>query len=246
MSEDGAGRYDFKPLRVRELPLREQPRELVERLGPEGVGEDVLLAVILRTGTQRRNVLELARELMRHYGGFTEMASASVDELTRHEGMGPVKAQILKCALELARRLARENRPQRPIVRTPEEAIEVLRDEARAREVELFWVLLLDTRYRLLRPPQAVTRGILDASLIHPREVFKEAVRASSAAVVLAHNHPSGDADPSREDLHITRRLIEAGKLLEIQVLDHIIIGRPTVEDPKGFCSLRESGLVEF
>ncbi len=238
MDNDHKGRYDLKPLRVKELPLREQPRELVDRLGPEGVDEAMLLAVILRTGARNKNVVDLARELLQQYGDLTAMASASVDELTRHAGMGRVKAQTLKCALELARRLAREERPERPIVRTPEEVVSVLQDEARRHDVEHFWVLLLDTRYRLIREPKEITRGIL--------EVFKEAIRAASAAVVLAHNHPSGDAAPSGEDIQITRRLVDAGKLMEIEVLDHVIIGRPSPEDSQGFCSLRESGLVEF
>ncbi len=239
-------RYDCKPLRIHELPLRDQPRELVERLGFEAVGEDVLLAVILRTGTRNRNVLEVARDLLRHYGSLTDLSRASSDDLTRQEGVGKVKAQIIKSALELARRVAAEERPERPMVRTPEEAVVLLRGEATNKEVEQFWVLLLDTRYRLIRPPRSLTTGILDASLIHPREVFKEAVRTSSAAVVLAHNHPSGDAEPSGEDIEITRRLINAGRVMEIDVLDHVILGMPSAEDPHGFCSMRESGLVEF
>jgi DNA repair protein RadC len=249
MSELGEyekGRYDAEPLRIHELPLREQPRELVERLGFEAVGEDVLLAVILRTGTRNRNVLEVARDLIRQYGSLTDLSRVSIDELMRQEGIGKVKAQIIKSALELARRVAAETRPERPVIRTPEEAVALLRGEASNKDVEQFWVLLLDTRYRLIRPPRSLTTGILDASLIHPREVFKEAVRTSSAAVVLAHNHPSGDADPSAEDIQITRRLIDAGRIVEIDVLDHIILGQPSAQDPSGFCSMRESGLVEF
>lgn len=247
MLRDAMGRYVIRSCRVRELPLRQQPRELVERHGAGGVEEYVLLAVILRTGSASRNVVELARDLLRHYGSLTELSKASVDDLQQWDGMGPVKAQILKCSLELARRMMEERGgASRPIVRTPEAAVEILREEARGQDVENFWVLLLDIRYRLIRGPQHITRGILDASLIHPREVFREAIRTGSAALVLAHNHPSGDPSPSAEDLRITRQLVQAGKLMDIDVLDHVILGRPGGEEPTGFVSLRESGLVEF
>lgn len=247
MVHDAEGNYVIRACRVQELPALQRPRELVDRLGAGKVEPYVLLAVILRTGTTRRNVVELSRDLLRHYGTLTELSKASVDDLQRWDGMGPVKAQILKCSLELARRMAEEqNGERRPEVRRPEDAVRILREEARGQDVENFWVLMLDIRYRLLRPPHHVSRGILDASLVHPREVFREAVRAGSAALVLAHNHPSGDPSPSAEDIRITRQLVQAGKLMEIDVLDHVILGGPRSGDGNDFVSLREAGLVEF
>jgi DNA repair protein RadC len=247
MVRNAEANYVIRACRVQELPLLQQPRELVERHGAGGVEPYVLLAVILRTGTARRNVVELSRDLLRHYGSLSELSKASIDDLQRWDGMGPVKAQILKCSLELARRMTEETTGvERPLVRTPEDAVAILQEEARGQDVENFWVLMLDIRYRLIRGPHHISRGILDASLVHPREVFREAIRSGSAALVLAHNHPSGDPSPSAEDLRITRQLIQAGKLMDIEVLDHVILGRPQPDEPSGFVSLRESGLVAF
>jgi DNA repair protein RadC len=131
-------------------------------------------------------------------------------------------------------------------VRTPGDAAHLIRGVSRADEVEEFWVILLDTKYRLRRPPISISKGILDACLVHPREVFKEAVRACAAAVVLVHNHPSGDTTPSSQDLKITRQLIEAGRVMDIEVLDHVIVGAPGRGNADGFTSLRESGVVSF
>ena len=136
--------------------------------------------------------------------------------------------------------------PAQPLVRTPEDAARLVRDRARTCEGEVFWTLLLDKKYKLRRPPVEITKGILDTSLVHPREVFKEAIRSSSAAIVVLHNHPSGDVTPSAEDLRITRQLVEAGKIVDIEVLDHVILGRASIGQEKDFLSVRESGLVKF
>jgi DNA repair protein RadC len=239
--------YPFPSPRVRDLPSGQQPRELVDRLGTEHVTDDVLLAVLLRTGLPRKNVLELARDILHRYETLTALARAPLEELVAIPGLGRVKAQTLLCALELARRLMRDATPDRPVIRTPGDAARLLRETIRLEEVENFWVLLLDTRFRLIGQPRRVSKGILDASLVHPREVFRDAVRAGSAAVLLAHNHPSGDLSPSGEDLQITRRLVEAGKLMEIDVLDHVILAQPGGEEVGDrFLSLRESGLITF
>lgn len=248
MRDSEAAKTTYPPpsTRVRDLPAGQQPRELVERLGLEHVSDDVLLAVILRTGLPGKNVLDLAREILRRYGTLTELAKAPLEELTSIPGLGQVKAQVLRCALDLGRRLALDAAPDRPVVRTPEDAAGLLRETTRLEDVENFWVLMLDTRYRLMGRPRQISKGILDASLVHPREVFREAVRIGCAAVVLAHNHPSGDTTPSGEDLQITRRLVEAGKLMDIDVLDHVILGPPGPDPTREYMSLRESGLVDF
>lgn len=238
--------YQISPRRMCDLPAGERPRELFARVGPGNMTDAQLLALLLRSGIRGSSVIELAEQLLQQHGSLTAMAELSADDLRRCKGVGPVKAQIVKAALELARRMTQERLPAAVIVRTPEEAARLVRDEARQETQEVFWVLLLDTRYRLRRPPQVVTRGILDASLVHPREVFKEAIRSSSAAVVLVHNHPSGDPSPSAEDIRITRQLVEAGRVMQIEVLDHVIVGRAGAGQSADFVSLREAGLVAF
>lgn len=238
--------YILSPRRISDVPLRERPREVFERDGPAQVSDLVLLCIILRSGVRGISVIDLAERLLREYGSLTALARVSTDDLQRVPGMGKVRAQVLKAALELARRLQVEEAPSAVSVRTPEDAARLLRHEARVQEGESFWVLLLDTKYRLSRPPVTVSKGILNASLVHPREVFKEAIRSCSAAVVLAHNHPSGDPTPSPEDLRITRQLVEAGKIVDIEVLDHVILGQKQEGRAVDYFSLRESGMVNF
>lgn len=233
-------------VRASDLPVSLQPREKFDRLGPENLSESDLLALLLRTGTAGFNVVELAETIIMKYGSLSALSRASVSELQKIHGVGKEKAKILKAALEMGRRLIQENVGQNPYVGTPEEAAAVLRERARKLNQEVFWVLLLDVKSRLLIPPCEVSKGTLDSTLVHPREIFKPAVQHSAAKVVLAHNHPSGDPSPSSQDIQITRKLIAAGKMIEITVLDHLIIGRKMHEGATDFYSLRESGLVTF
>jgi len=233
--------------RVRDLPERLRPREAMTRVGVSNVSDDVLLAVLLRSGVRGANVVDLAQSLLRTYTSLTALSTASVSELCGIRGMGQVKAQVLAAAFELARRLAEEATPERPRIRSPADAAKLLKDRVRPLEHEVFWVFLLDAKNRLKTPPIDISRGLLDASLVHPREVFREAIRSATAAVVLAHNHPSGDPTPSAEDVRITRQLVEAGRVVDIRVLDHVVIGRPGMGGGlREFVSLRENGLVEF
>lgn len=232
---------------VRELPMRLRPREELDRLGIQQVSDSILLAVILRSGTAGHNVLDMATALIEKYGSLTALAATTVEELAHApgiRGLGRVKAQVILAALELARRLNEETLPERPRISTPVDAARTLESRVRGLEREVFWVLMLDTGNRLRGRPLDITQGILDASLVHPREVFREAVRSASAAVVLAHNHPSGNPAPSAADIRITRQLVEAGKLMDIEVLDHIILAVDGGE--LVHVSLREEGLVDF
>lgn len=233
------------PERVRDLPERLRPREVMARLGVENVSDDVLLAVLLRSGTRGHNVIELARDLIKQHGSLTGLSQLSVNELSNVKGLGPVKAQVLMAALEIARRLTEEAAPVRPLVRTPDDVVRLLRDTVRTLDREVFWVLMLDAKNALKGRPVDVTSGLLDASLVHPREIFREAVRGGAAAVVLCHNHPSGDPSPSAEDLRITKQLVEAGRIMDIKVLDHTILAIPA-RDGREYMSLREEGLVKF
>jgi len=232
--------------RIRDIPERMRPREELDRLGAEHVSDDVLLAILLRSGTSGVNVVELARALLKRYGSLTGLAAASVDELAGMKGMGKVKAQVVISALELACRLSNEAAPKKFKVKSPEDAVLLLKDRARVLDNEIFWVLNLDVKNYLKGRPIEVTRGLLDASLVHPREVFREAIRSSAAGVVLVHNHPSGDVTPSREDITITRQLIQSGKVVDIKVLDHIVISGGSRSGGREFMSMRESALVSF
>ncbi len=232
------------------MPARMRPREAVDRQGIENVSDAVLLAILLRTGAQGLNAVDLADRMLRKYGSLTALSRASIGELMADQdlkGLGRVKAQIVRAALDLARRMADETRDERgSFVRTPEDVAGVMRESVRGLDHERFWVLNLDTRNRLKGHPREISRGILDSSLVHPREVFKPAIEIGCAAVVVLHNHPSGDPTPSAEDIKLTRQLIQTGKVIGIKVLDHVILGRRTGGQPRDFVSLRESGGVDF
>jgi DNA repair protein RadC len=239
--------YAISPssFRVKDVPKTMRPRELMDQLGVEAVEEYVLLAILLRSGVKGMSVIDLSRLLLKEFGSLTALARASVDDLKRR-GLGKIKAQVLKAALELARRLAHETAPETRPVKTPEDAAALLREEARPLEQEKFWIVPLNTRNYLKGLPLDITSGLLDASLVHAREVFRDAIRAGSAAVILVHNHPSGDPAPSAEDIRITRQLVAAGRVIEIRVLDHVILGKAPAAGEKDFFSLREAGIVDF
>ncbi len=233
-------------LRVCDMPARLRPREEFERVGAENVSDAVLLALLLRTGSSGVNVVEVAQRLLSAFGSLTAMARASVKDLQRIESIGPVKAQMIKAAMELAQRLTRESVGSNPLITTPEQAATVLRERARLLQHEVFWALMLDTKNRLMGEPQQISEGTLNSSLVHPRELFKMAVHHACAAIILAHNHPSGDPTPSAEDIKVTRQLISAGELMGIKVLDHIVVGHRRQHADTDFISLREAGLVHF
>jgi DNA repair protein RadC len=240
-----AYKHDGKGCRMHDLPETIRPREYVERVGFDHAPPDVLLALLLRTGTQGINAVDLARSLLRKYGSLRSLASASISDLCSVKGISKVKAQILKAALALGNQLRDEERVSRPHLHRPEDVYALLETRTLALEHEVFWVLLLDRKNKLKCEPLDISSGILDASLVHPREVFREAIRSAAAAVIVAHNHPSGDPMASAEDIRITQQLIEAGKVIDIKVLDHVILGHDQ-PNHKNFQSLRESGLVTF
>ena len=221
---------------IKELPSNERPRERLVIDGPETLKSSELLAILLRTGTRGASALEIGHELIVRF-----RTRASIEDLRAVKGIGRDKAVTLVAAFSLARQMAREIREESPTLDTPERIADLLREDNRAYEVENFQVILLNTRRKLIRV-ERISQGTLDTILVHPREVFKPAIAASAAAVVLVHNHPSGDPTPSEADIKVTRDLIRAGQLLKIDVLDHVILGRATQERPRDYLSLRELG----
>lgn len=227
---------------MRELPAHERPRERLAAVGPENLKDTELVAILLRSGTRCRPVTALAEHLLKaHDHSLTRLASASLDDLRRIPGIGTDKASTLKAAFELARRLSREARGESPLLDTPERVADHLREEVRGLEVETFYLMLVNTRRRLISA-ECISQGTLDTLLVHPREVFRKAIAANASAIIVAHNHPSGDPTPSEADIRVTRDLIRAGQLLKIEVLDHVILGERTRDRPKDYQSLRELG----
>lgn len=196
-----------------------------------------LLALVLRTGARGRDALDLARRLLREHGGLRGVGRASPGELVSARGLGPAKAASLAAALELGRRLAAGTLRPGVAVRGPAEVYRHFRARLRDSACERFLVVLLDGRHRLLRA-EVVSQGTLTASLVHPREVFRPALREAAAAILVVHNHPSGDPTPSPEDREVTRRLAAAGELLGVRLLDHVVVAE------RGFVSLREEGVL--
>lgn len=221
---------------IKEWPTAERPRERLEALGPGALAPRELLALLIETGTPGtagrtpRSAVELAGDLLQHFAGeggvpsLRRVMTASLAELCAVPGIGPAKAAKVLAALELGRRAAEEARPERDRISTPRDVYERMRLTLRDLPHEEFHVLLLNTRNEVLRDLQ-ITRGTLDASLVHPREVFRPAITQAAASVILVHNHPSGDPSPSAEDRAVTRQLRTAGEALGIEVLDHVVVG---------------------
>lgn len=228
-------------VRIKDLPPSERPRERLLERGAAALGTDELLAILLRTGTAGISALDAAQRLVKQFGTLHRLAAARPDELSAVRGVGRDKAVTLAAAFELAQRLARELHGDAPLLDTPERVADFLRDETRLQHVERLQALFLNTRRRLIGR-QAIADGTLDSVLVHPREVFKAAITANAAAVLLAHNHPSGDPTPSEADIKVTRDLIRAGQLLRIEVLDHVILGHRSIERERDYVSLREMG----
>ncbi len=227
--------------RIKDMPDLERPRERLIARGAGALSHAELIAILLRTGTRGQSAIDIARDLVREHNTLSNLARTSVEELQQVKGIGRDKAVTLKAAFILARRMADEIPEARPLLDDPERMADHMREEFRDKEIEEFHTLLLDTRRRLIRAEQ-ITTGILDTAIVHPREVFKKAIAANASALVLVHNHPSGDPTPSKADIQVTRDLIRAGQLLKIDVLDHVIIGQRTTEQDRDFVSLKEMG----
>lgn len=233
----------MKELMIMDMPTQERPRERLMRLGAMALTDRELLAILLRTGKQGDSALTLADQVLSHFQGeLRRMAQAVPEEFQQISGIGDAKAITLVAACELARRLAAATLGERPILNKPGAAAQYLRTCIQHADQEEFHVVMLDTRGQVIREEQ-ITLGLLDRSLVHAREVFRRAIQCACHRILLCHNHPSGDPHPSTEDLALTRVLVAAGKLLNIEVQDHIILGTPEA-DPQhiGYYSLAAHG----
>lgn len=230
---------------VKDIPERLRPREEMARRGVKNVSDEVLLSIILRTGARGTNVVDLSRALLLHYGSLSNLANATTKELVNFKGIGKVKAQMLQAALQIGRNMLKESLPEVKAIKSPIDVINALDEQIQTLDNEKFWVLHLDSKNQFDSQPEEITSGLLNSSLVHPREVFRKAIRNATCAVILAHNHPSGDPTPSPEDIKITRQLVEAGKIIDIKVLDHIIIGKKSDRHSQ-YTSMRENAIIDF
>ena len=226
---------------IKELPNNERPRERLMEKGADVLKNSELIAILLRTGIKGVSVIQVAEQVLLKFNSLDRLSRATIAELCQVKGVGRDKAIGLKSAFTLARRMAEEMRHESPTLDTPERIAELLREANRAYDVENFQVVVLNTRRKLIRVDN-ISQGTLDTILVHPREVFKAAIAANAAAIVLVHNHPSGDPTPSEADIKVTRDLIRAGQLLKIDVLDHVVLGKTTQDRPRDYVSLRELG----
>jgi len=221
---------------LRDIPEHDRPRERLIKVGAKAVSTAELLAIIMRTGVGGENVLRLAERLLAHFGSLLGLSRASVAELTAVKGIGPAKAVEIQAALEIGRRLVASSPEERPRVVSPSDAANLLMSDMMFLEQEHLKLILLDTRNKVLSTP-TIYIGSLNTSVIRIGELFRAAIKENAAALIVAHNHPSGDPSPSPEDISVTRQVVQAGKLLDVDILDHIIIGH------QRFVSLKERGL---
>ena len=224
-------------LMIRDFPVDERPRERLINNGPESLSNQELLAILLRTGTKSESVIQLANRLLTQFGGLMWLKDAAHEEMTNLKGIGQAKAVQISAAVELGRRISNLTYDDRYIIRSPEDGANYVMNDMRFLMQEHFVCLYLNTKNQVIHR-QTIFIGSLNASIVHPREVFKEAFRRSAASIICFHNHPSGDPTPSREDIEVTKRLVECGKMIGIEILDHMVIG------DKKYVSMKEKGYM--
>jgi DNA repair protein RadC len=222
--------------RITDLSADERPRERLEKSGPEALSKAELLAILLRVGVTGLNSVQLAQKILDDLGGLAGIQKASFAQVCNIHGVGPAKAAQIKAAIELGIRLKKENPDLSAAVNSPEDAAELVMHDMQGLVQENLWVILLDTRNRKIGV-EKVYVGSLNASMVRVGELFRGALQRNAAGIIMAHNHPSGDPAPSPEDVTLTRAAVQAGKLLDVEVLDHLVIGH------NSFVSMKEKGL---
>jgi DNA repair protein RadC len=226
-----------RALLIRDVPLEERPRERMLQYGPATLNHSELLAILLRTGTVSESAVYLAQRVLKEVGGLRNLVSFSLDELMKIKGIGAAKAMQIKAGLELGKRVSKASFGERMVIRSPEDVSLFMMEELRYEVKEKFVVIFLNTKNHVIGH-EVLSVGTLNSTVVHPREVFRAAIQRSCSAIICVHNHPSGDPTPSREDVEMTQRLHEAGSIVGIDVLDHVIIGDQT------FVSLKEQGMM--
>lgn len=231
-------------LRLKDLAVHERPQERLEKHGPGALSDTELLAMLLRSGSRGLNVLTVAQQLLAEAGSFARLVTWTAADFRRRKGIGRVKASQLVAVMEVARRVLADSGDAAPILNRPELVLDHFQPLLAGLTVEKFWVLCLNRKNRLIQQVE-ITSGTATNSLAHPREVFREAIRHGASAVICAHNHPSGDPTPSAADVQITQQLRDAARTVDIELLDHVILGRPTA-DPRGlgYYSFRSAGVL--
>lgn len=229
MKEDGFS--------IKDIPIEERPRERLLKYGAEVLSNSELLAILIRTGTKSESAIKLAQRIVGTNEGIRFVSSATVQELSQIKGIGGAKASQIKAAIELGRRLRNYRVDHKIVINKPEDAVDILMEDMRYLKKEHLRVIFLNTK-NIIIEVKDLSIGSLSSSVVHPREIFSEAIRKSSSSIIVSHNHPSGDPTPSQEDINITRRLHEVGKLIGIDLLDHLIIG------DGNYISLKEKGII--
>ena len=222
---------------VRDLPKPERPRERLQKIGAENLSAQELLALVIGRGIPKKSVMTIAQELISTFGNVNAISQATLEELCQIKGIGIAKAAQIKASFELAKRENLETDEENFDIKNPEAVCKLISSTIKEKAKEHFKLILLNSRNKKIAI-STISVGTLTTSLVHPREVFKEALAHSAASVILAHNHPSGDPEPSEDDLKITKKLVESGKILGVEVIDHIIVGK------NSFYSFREKGLI--
>ena len=226
----------MKYLTIRDMPRVKKPRERLMEKGPEALRDPELLAILLGSGYKGKNVLEVARRILADYPP-EKLKDTSFSQLRKMKGIGPAKACLLKAAFELSKRAFRVEEDLFPVIKTPKDVANIV-THIRKNKKENFVVLYLNARNQLIHK-ETIAIGTLNASIVHPREIFQPAISRSAASIILTHNHPSGDTAPSEEDIKLTKRMIKAGEIMGIEVLDHVIVSE------KGYLSMKDRGLIQ-
>jgi len=224
---------------IKELPIEDRPREKLITFGEAKLSNSELIAILIGSGTKGRTAIELAQDILYQTDGLLGLADQSVVELIKKKGIGQSKASRLKAAFELGKRLTEFAPAKKSVLRSPVHAVDYMKSRLKLKKQEVFLVIMLDVKSQVIKVEE-ISRGGLAKSIVHPREVFKTAIRASAAGIILGHNHPSGNPTASPEDINITNKLIEAGNIIGIKVIDHLIIG------DCNYISMREEGLIDF
>ncbi|HEY4247541.1 MAG TPA: DNA repair protein RadC [Lacunisphaera sp.] len=234
----------YQPLRLKDLAVGERPQERLEKLGPTALSDTELLAMLLRSGSKGHNVLLISQQLITQAGSLEALIRWTERDFSRLKGIGRIKALQLVTVMEISRRVLIQGGSTEPVLNRPDLVMQHFHAQIAALSVEKFWVLCLNRKNRLLKQVE-VSSGTATSSLAHPREVFREAIRQGATAIVCVHNHPSGDPAPSAADIQVTRQLREAAKTVDIELLDHVIVGRSN-SDPRGigYYSFREAGVL--